>query len=226
MKLSEALFKRSDISIYKVMTGDLEEKLNTPYGDWEVLPIVSPTLSTESAPECLLDGLFILKAYLMGSDGRKEDCYLEVSMPEVITGDVYVEEHGRAVQIADREYHDVTSTVIPAVAIEKQLNEDMYYHKDDPEVGLEVLRNGLAQATTRWPIAHAMATILRCEKRFVEAQEAYTLAIAECPRYLLYYNYKDRALVRDAIGDAAGAAADREAAHKLTMPKASGLHPR
>ena len=212
MKLSDCLFTSASAGIYKVVT-DWEERIDTEYTAWELQPVNALTLAPGAEPGEDPYGLFVVKALIVIAPGKTEPCYLEIVIPEGITESVYTQEEGRIVQKDIPPWSGLKA--VPAIAIEAVVSEDVYYSRIDPEVGLEVLRKGLATAKKKWPIAQVMATILRCEKRFREAEEAYSIVIAECPRRLLPYNYGDRALVRDALGDAAGAASDREQAERV-----------
>ena len=80
------------------------------------------------------------------------------------------------------------------MAIEKFGVYDQYYVKGHAEVGMKVLREGLAVAKSKGPIALDLAYILRDEKRYAESAEAFTLAINQ-GEGVITSGYSERAKV-------------------------------
>ena len=186
MRLGEALF-HLDSKVFEVVETDFGER---HYLDWEIAPLAGPTLAREYTLSGLAEGHFILEGLVVQTDGRTEKAYLDVVLPERV-----IESHYR---LTDEEIMNARGTrisdakIIPAVAIEKSGPYVQYYVKGHPEVGLKVLREGLAAANLKWPIALDMAYILRDESQYSEAVEAFTLAISEIDG-VSYFYYSERA---------------------------------
>jgi hypothetical protein len=182
MKLGATLF-RTDCKIFEVVESDL----GGDYLDWNLVPLAGRTLAKEHTLSGLADGCFILEGLLVYADGRTEKAYTDIGLPEreidyhfLLANKEIV--RGRGTLIPNAQ-------VIPAVAIEKFGVYDQYYVKGHAEVGLKVLQDGLTVAKLKWPIALDVAYILRDEKRYAEAVEAFTLAISEAaPVNYLWYS--------------------------------------
>lgn len=208
MKLREALFQQKAVPIYQVNSDD-ENFLN-----WNVEPIYASTLAAEYVRDGLLDGFFIIKAILILKEGELQDCYMDVSMPERINDYVYVLASGEIIQTYS---YQLEGEVIPAVAIEGHGVYELFYSRLNPEVGLNVLREGLRDATKKGHIAEDMAYIFRDENRHLEAIEAFNTVIAE--GIANEYTYWERAALLESIGDLAGAADDLEKAQMILATK-------
>ena len=170
MKLGATLF-RTDHRIFEVVESDLAGD----YLGWNLVPLAGQTLAQEYTLSGLTDGYFVLEGLLVHADGRIEKAYTDVGLPEreidyhfLLRNEEIV--RGRGTLIPDAQ-------VIPAVAIEKFGVYDQYYVKGHAEVGLKILREGLAVAKLQWPIANDLAYILRDEKQYSEAIEAFTIVI-------------------------------------------------
>ncbi|MGH9948406.1 MAG: hypothetical protein ACRD6X_14595 [Pyrinomonadaceae bacterium] len=205
MKLQQALFKLPPLSIFQVDDND------ECFLDWEVEPIDAPTLASEYVRDEILEGLFLLKAVHISPDGELKDCYLDVSMPERISETAYFESNGKIVEIT---IYEVSGEIIPTVAIEGHGVYELFYSRLKPEIGLNVLKNGLKLAKQKGHIAEDMAYILRDENRKLEALEAFDIVISEGEP--TEYSYLERAALREEIGDLSGAIRDRKEANELS----------
>src|SRR5258708_19541219 len=64
---------------------------------------------------------------------------------------------------------------------------ELFYSKKRPEVGIEVLQGGLRSSAKKAAIAEDLGYILRDERRFQEAAEAFEIAVEEGPSsYFIY----------------------------------------
>ncbi len=185
MKLGATLF-HTDCKIFEVVESDLAGD----YLDWNLVPLAGQTLAREYTLSGLTAGYFVLEGLLVHADGRIEKAYTDVGLPEreidyhfLLRNKEIV--RGRGTLIPNAQ-------VIPIVAIEKFGAYDQYYVKGHAEVGLRVLREGLAVAKLKGPIAFDLAYILRDEKRYSEAVEAFTLAI-NLGKGINYFCYLERA---------------------------------
>ena len=197
MELKHALFAQPDVSIYQV---DREQDLAIDYLHWEITPIHAPTLAAESVCDGILDGFFILKAAFVLPNGEIRDGYIDMMMPERLSETAYFLDGGDILQIPQRDFR---VWGVPLVAIEKFGNCELFYSKVNPEIGLEVLRKGLAVAKNKEDIAADMAYILRDEKRYRESLEAFTVAIEAGEamghaneQYFQYYYHEREALLK------------------------------
>jgi len=182
MKLGETLF-RTDQKIFEVVD---ESFLDTDYLNWKLVPLAGQNLAKEYTLSGLTDGYFILEGLLVHADGRVEKAYTDIGLPERLIDYHFLLRNDEIVR--GRGTLILNAQVIPAVAIEKFGDPDQYYVKGHAEVGLKILREGLAVAKLKWPIALDLAYILRDENRPAEAIEAFTLAISQCDMksYLFY----------------------------------------
>lgn len=211
MKLGETLF-HSDHRIFEVVDSDLDGS----YLDWNLVPLAGRTLAREHTLSGLADGYFILEGRLVRASGEVEKAYVDVGLPEreidwhflMRSGEIV---RGRGTLIADGQ-------VIPAVAIEKNGIYDDYYVKGHAEIGLTILREGLANAKLKWPIANDLACILRDEKRYAEAVEAFSIVIsADTPSS--YFSLAERAMLLTKMGDQAAADKDWVQVGRMAGPK-------
>ncbi len=191
MKLNETLLNFDCTSIYCVDSSD-DDFLN-----WSIQPVNTPTL-------CESDGFFLLKGFVIREAKRVEPCFLDLVMPERISDFVYVRE---GPSVTRCYHHELTgANVVPAVAVEGFGNYELFYSKIDPEVGIDVLRKGLALAGNKSVIAEDLGYILRDENRPEEAIEAFTGAIQNGPS--TEFIFIERARLLDATGRNAEAEAD------------------
>ena|ERR1700683_189020 len=214
MKLKDALFRTPE-ALYEVTTSYLDRD-DDQYLDWDLTAIGEQKRGERR------DGFFIAKGLVVSGAGEPESAYIEISMPEGITQHIYVLEGEQIVRKGQMPKWLGRQKVIPATVIRGVIDQEVYYARGNPDVGLSILRRGLSEAEApdeRHAFSRMMGIILRCEGRYQEAEEAYTIAIGSAPKYLLQYNYIDRAFVRERLGDLPGAASDREAAEKLLPPK-------
>lgn len=172
MELQEALFSQTDVSIYQVHR---EQDLVVDFRRWSVSPIHAATLAANSVPDGILDGHFILKAVFALPGGEILDGYVDAVLPERISETAYLIEDGHIRQKTYRDFPRIWG--VPLVAIEGFGNYELFYSRINPEIGLEVLRKGLAIAKDKENIALDIGYILRDEQRYQESLEAFTVAI-------------------------------------------------
>jgi tetratricopeptide (TPR) repeat protein len=211
VKLSKHLFGK-DIPIFQVILN--EEWEDRSYLHWNLELINSPNLADYVVMNGQLDGIFILKGKIIQACGNLADCYVEISMPEGVVEFVYLRQNEKIKKVQRRKMEDV----ILSVPIEKMVDYNLYYSKNRPEVGIEVLKKGLQIAQMKWPLAYALACIFREEQRLQEAIDAFGIVIAEGPPNLNYYNYQDRAKLLQRIGNHKAAQEDLSKAEALRNP--------
>jgi hypothetical protein len=207
VKLRQALLGQPKASIYQVDLSDFEDD---NFLEWDVTPINAEILAAEYVQEGMLDGLFLLKALFLSQQNEPRSCYLDVSMPERISDSAYFPEGDTIIR---SDLYKLQGEVIPLVAIEGFGVYDMFYSHINPEVGLNVLRQGLSLAKRKSFIAADMGYILRDEQRHEEAISAFTIAIEEDPASPNLYI--ERAMLMDLVGDERGAQEDWAVVEKL-----------
>lgn len=102
------------------------------------------------------------------------DCFIGVMTPERIAETV-IKLNAQGQTIAESIY-DQQNTVIPAVASDCYGDYTLYYSKEDPQVGIDILRNGLSIATNKNVVAEDLGYILRDEEKTKEAIEAFSIS--------------------------------------------------
>lgn len=210
MNLRNALFKFPYLA-YRVESGYLEKE---SFQDWELEPIMGPTLAPEYVRPGALQGYFIISAKLVTSEGPMEDCYLDVSLPERISEHHLVLRDGAIVKGRGRRLSG--GTIIPAVAIEKHAVYTLYLAKENPQFGIDVLRDGISHARDPVPIALDLAYVLRDAKRYKEAIDAFSVALERLPvDHTTRFYYLERAQLYEKIGELEKAQIDRALAGVL-----------
>lgn len=209
MKLGATLF-RTDHRIFEVVESDL----GGDYLDWNLVPLAGETLGREHTLSGLADGYFVLEALLVRPDGSSEKAYTDVVLPEREIDWHFLNGGGGIVR--GRGTLALDGQVIPAVAIEKFGAYEQYYVKGHAEAGLSILRQGLAAAKARRPIALDLAYVLRDEKRYSEAVVAFTLAIdADDSTGSDYYYFAERAKLFAKLGDQEAAERDWDRVRRM-----------
>ncbi len=198
-RLREVLF-RSEQRMFEVVEPDLRSN----YLNWRLAALNGLTLAKENTLSGLTDGYFILRGILVHRSGVTETAYIDMTLPERITDSHFLQVGGELIRGTGALVGD--ALVIPAVAIEKSGVYDQYYVRGHAEIGLGILKDGLAGARTKWPIALDMAYILRDEKRYSEAIEAFTLAIETGARS--YFPLLERAKLLQRVGNSSAAELD------------------
>jgi tetratricopeptide (TPR) repeat protein len=207
MNLRNALFKFPYLA-YRVDSGYMEKE---SFQDWELEPIMGPTLAPEYIRTGVLQGYFIISAKLVTSEGPMEDCYLDVSLPERISEHHLVLRGGTIAKGRGRRLSG--GTIIPAIAIEKHAVYTLYLATENPQFGIDVLREGISHARDPVPIALDLAYVLRDAKLYKEAIDAFSVALGRLPvdRTTRFY-YLERALLYEKTGELEKARIDRSLA--------------
>ncbi len=163
--------------------------------DWELDPIDAPVLL-----ESEIVDFFIVKAKQVLPDGKIRDCYLDICLPERINDYAYFL---RGDRIEYRYTHECDGEIICAVPVACFGSYELFYSRIAPNVGIDILRNGLAATQHKQFIAEDLGYILRDERRFSEAVAMFKLAVDGEPSS--HFIYGELAGCYDAIGDAENA---------------------
>lgn len=101
-------------------------------------------------------------------------------------------------------------TAIPAIGIEQLGVYKLFYAEENPEIGISVLQTALRTARQKAAIGYDLGLLLRDEKQYEKAIEAFSLVLTAEPRSeISYLIHKERAQLYEAIGELDEAEKDR-----------------
>jgi tetratricopeptide (TPR) repeat protein len=221
MKFTEALLSFPEVAIFQIeIEPDEYYEFDKPdekedFDYWDAAPINADILSAEFVRDKILDGYFVLKALFIPNEGELRSCYIDVTMPERISERVFfkIENQIKSKYHAYLEGKQLKGKIIPIAAIDGFGLYELFYSKKNPEIGLEVLRNGLKISKRKKYIALDLAYILRDENRYEEAIEAFSIAITEGADN--EYCFIERAGLFEKIGDRENAEKDKSSAKEF-----------
>jgi len=204
MKLHEALFQEP-WQAYQVLRDYVDNW--DDFHEWDLQPLTGSTLAAEDVNDAF-QGLFIIAAHIISNSAAPQPCYLDLILPERIAEHHFVLVGKRIAR--QRGQRVLTGTVIPAIGVENFGNYKLFYAKENPSAGIDVLKRGMEEAHERGYLAYDLAFLLRDEKRYHEAIEALTVLLTEHPApHLAPSIYQERARMYAAIGEADKADADK-----------------
>jgi tetratricopeptide (TPR) repeat protein len=149
------------------------------YEGWQLMPLRGATLASEYV-QGPFQGLFILQGQIVSQDGEVEHCYLDVVLPERICEHRYVLSNSSIARVRGRKTG--SGTAIPSVAIEKFGVPQLYYARENPSAGINMLQNALHEAAEKKYVAYDLGVLLRIEKRYEEAIKAFSIFLEEDPQ--------------------------------------------
>lgn len=153
---------QTDINIFEVVKSKSDNPL-----DWKIKP-------TKEILIPYTDAHFIVKAKMIDSDKNVSDCFINLILPERIADFVIYSDTNGLKYSAIYELKGID--VIPAVASEAYGDYELYYSKNYPDIGIDILRNGLRLSKDPSLIAENLGYILRDEKRYQESIDAFLIA--------------------------------------------------
>jgi tetratricopeptide (TPR) repeat protein len=160
MKLHE-IFKDKLTQVFIVINSDDENEL-----EWTIEPTNFELLPEE-------ENIYFVKAVQVFKN-RTSDCFLGIMTPERIAETVVkINAEG---EIMCESIYDQDASVIPAVASECFGNYELYYSQENPQMGIDVLKNGISKAVHKSVVAEDLAYVLRDAKRAEEALEAFKIS--------------------------------------------------
>ena len=186
MTLLSALVSFQKCNLFKSVVSIGDDFLH-----WEFLPM--PLINTVPAEG---DEFWLIRACQIPSSIEAE-CLIDLVAPERITDYVYLFD---GVKVTRKHYSEISFRAIPRCACEFNGSYDLYYSKETPDIGIEILKSGLRQAKVRAPIAQDLAYIYRDEKRWPEALVAFTILIDEGVN-ISSCAYRERANIYNILGD-------------------------
>ncbi len=119
------------------------------------------------------ENYYFVKAFEVSAD-KNSDCYIGIMTPERIAETVIKRELSG--QVIAASIYDQEQTIIPEVASECFGDYELFYAKENPQIGIDVLKSGLIKATNINVVAEDLGYILRDEGRIEEAIEAFKMS--------------------------------------------------
>jgi tetratricopeptide (TPR) repeat protein len=162
MKIKDIITNQTDVYIFDIV----KEETDNPF-DWEIKPRDEKLIPNTEA-HC------IVRAKMIDSDKKVSDCFVNVSLPERIVDYVIYQTNQGLKYYQTYELADID--VIPAIASEAFGVYELYYSKNNPDIGIEILRQGLEFSKDPSVIAEDLGYILRDLKRYEEALAAFLIS--------------------------------------------------
>jgi len=160
MKLKD-IFLDTATSVFVVTNQDNKDKLN-----WTIEPTALQFIPEEG-------NYYFVKAVQVFTH-QTTACYIGIMTPERIA-EIVIKKNITGQTVAE-SIHYQPQTVIPAIASDCFGNYELFYAKENPQVGIDILREGLAKSIDKNVIAEDLGYILRDEGRIEEAIEAFTIS--------------------------------------------------
>lgn len=189
MNLLKTLTQHPNIPIFGRIEG-LESDCDDQ-DDLFLEPIESDVLR-----ESEISWFFIVKAKHILPDRTIRDCYIDVCLPERISDYAYFVSEG---EIKKGYHHEFDGDIICAVPIDCFGVYELFYSKILPDIGIEILKRGLAVSESKRYIAEDLGYILRDEERFAEAAEMFQISVDHEPSN--YFIYGELAACYEEIGE-------------------------
>ncbi len=167
MRIKDIVDKKTDVYIFEVV----KEKSDNPL-DWKIKPRYEKLIPDTEA-HC------ILRAKMIDSDKNVSDCFINLSLPErIVDYVIYQTNNG----LKYNEFYELTDKdVIPAIASEAFGVYELYYSKNNPEIGISILKDGLGSSKEPTAIAEDLGYILRDENRSIESIQAFLISLCSEP---------------------------------------------
>ena len=167
------IFTSKQINLFVVT----DKETNNPL-EWEIAPtdfdLIPDTVNT-----------YLVKAKQVFAD-KTIDCFISIEVPERIVDYVIKPcHHGNT---ASESIYDQEYSIIPAVASNCFGNYELYYARENPQVGIDILKAGLPKAKQKNVVAEDLGYILRDENRIEEAIEAFLISEQNQPSSEFIYS--------------------------------------
>ena len=160
MKLRD-IYKDGLTKVFIVIEQDDDNELN-----WTVEPTDYELIPEE-------ENYYFVKAYEVSQNG-KTDCYLGVMTPERIA-EVVIKQNSNG-QTEIESIYDQEKSIIPAIASDCFGDYELFYSKENPQLGIDILKSAITKATNKNVVAEDLGYILRDEGRVKEAIEAFKIS--------------------------------------------------
>lgn len=128
---------------------------------------------------------FIIKAFYIKADGTIQECYMDLDLPERI-GEQIIFLNNNEIEI--KYSYELDGEIISAVPINYFGNYELFYSKTKPEIGINILKDGLKTHPNNNYIAEDLGYILRDEERLEEAAKAFQISADNEPTSHFIYS--------------------------------------
>ncbi len=119
------------------------------------------------------ENYYFVKAFEV-SENNKAACYIGIMTPER-TAEIVIKQNSDG-QTEVESIYDQEKSIIPSIASECFGDYELFYSKENPQVGIDILESGLKIATNKNVVAENLGYILRDEGRIEEAIEAFKIS--------------------------------------------------
>jgi tetratricopeptide (TPR) repeat protein len=160
MKVKD-IFSDTNTKIFKVTNNE---------DDNELLWTIEPT-NLQLIPN---DSEFYFVKAIQTLPNSTIDCFINITTPERIA-DFVVKLDSNGQTVIENFYEQVNS-VIPTIASDCFGDYELYYSKENPQIGIDILKCGLTKATNKNIVAEDLGYILSDEGRIEEAIEAFKIS--------------------------------------------------
>ncbi|MFD2588002.1 tetratricopeptide repeat protein [Croceitalea marina] len=160
---ADVIEQNLDFKIYKILDDEGESPLK-----WNLTPTSLQIIPNDT-------GHYLVKAFIIDESGVDTTALINVSTPERIA-DFTIYDFNSPKYSSISEQTGIGKNVIPAVASDAFGSYEFYYARNNPDIGIEVLKNGVILSTQKTVIAEDLAYILRDEKRLEDALNYFLIA--------------------------------------------------
>ena len=160
MKLKD-IYKERNTNVFIVTEQDDDNELN-----WTI-----EATDFELIPE--EENYYFVKAFEI-FENEKTNCYIGIMTPERIAEIVIKQDSNGQTKV--ESIYDQEKTIIPSIASECFGDYELFYSKENPQIGIDILKSGLTIATNKNVVAEDLGYILRDEGRIEEAVEAFKIS--------------------------------------------------
>jgi tetratricopeptide (TPR) repeat protein len=186
MKVRDLFDNRLSTKVYNVTEEDSDDVLK-----WKIEPT-----DLELIPDEEGHYIVIAKQTLMD---RTVECYIDLITPERIAENV-IKLDTKSKVIVESIY-DQENTVIPAVASDCFGIYELYYSKENPQIGIDILKAGMVKSDSKTVIAEDLGYIYRDEHRIDEAIDSFLISEKTNPSS--EYIYQELAQLYEQLGNKA-----------------------
>lgn len=165
MKLKD-IFNHNIVKVFVVTEDDYDDELN-----WTIEPTEYELIPAK-------EDHYFVKAVEVSENSTLE-CYMEFKTPERVTGHVVKKDANGQLYVGNI-YHQ-KNTIIPAIACDFPGFYDIYSAKENPQAGIDILRNDLKKATNKSAVSEELGYLLIDEERIDEAIEALKISEENTP---------------------------------------------
>lgn len=153
--------KDPDCGIYEIINSESENPL-----EWNIKPTTLKIIPKG-------EGHYLVKAYKIEKTGIYKSAYISVNTPERIVDFVIYNLEKLQYSYA---YDSIHIEVIPAIASDCFGPYEVYYSRYNPELSIEILKQGLAISKEKSVIAEDLGYILIEESRHKEALNYFLIS--------------------------------------------------